>query len=202
MPNHPRFTQLIAPTLLAMVCLGCAADQPDAGGKPVLASTASCLATGDGELRAELRGNIDADLLWNNSEMQCDGSIRPDGKGLRVTLAGRWHGKLGDAAAADHQLRFIFGIDLVDQAPGVARVFPTNLTVIIEGERTLFTTHGDTGCAVETLERTALLASANRKDKVRVRGYCLSPAESADGTARLLVPTFDFTGVVRHGEST
>jgi hypothetical protein len=201
MPNRPRFALLLTPTLLAMGGLGCSADKPDLGGKPVPASTAGCVTTGDGELRADLRGSIDTDLLWSNVDMQCDGSIRPDGKGLRVTIAGRWHGKLGAAAAADHQLRFIFGVDLVDQAPGAATVFPTNLTVIIEGEQTLFATHGDSSCAVETLQRTPLQTTGKRDERVKVRGYCLGPAESADGTARLLVPTFDFTGVVRHGES-
>jgi hypothetical protein len=201
MTIRSRFQLLCAPWLMLACCLGCAADQPGAAAKILPAVTPGCLLAGDGELRVQMRGAIHTDLHWPNSSVQCDGDIRPDGKGLRITFSGRWHGTVSNALARDHQLRFIFGVDIVDHSTGVATVYPTNLTLIVEGEQTLFATLGDEKCAVENLERTPLLASANRLDKVRARGYCLGPAESANGAARLLIPTFDFTGVLRHGES-
>ena len=72
---------------------------------------------------------------------------------------------------------------------------PTNLTVILEGEQQLFATRGDQHCAVESLERSPLPSAGSRRNLVHARGYCLGPATNAAGDARLLVPTFEFTGV-------
>ena len=125
--------------------------------------------------------------------MQCEGSPRPDGHGLRMTLAGPLPGN------ADTRLRFIFGIGYADAAPGMAQALPTNVTVILEGGKRMFATRGDARCAVETLER-APLQSASHLDRVHVRGYCTGPANELAGDSRLLIPTFEFTGVVNTGD--
>lgn len=125
--------------------------------------------------------------------MRCEGGQRPEGDGLRLTFAGTLPAADGHAA---RQLRFIFGINLHDSAQGPAQALPTNLTVILEGEQQMFATRGDERCAVETLERTPLLASDGRKQRVHVRGYCTSPAVDLAGEASLLMPTFEFTGLV------
>jgi hypothetical protein len=83
-------------------------------------------------------------------------------------------------------------VDPHDVASGDAQALPTNLTVIVEGEKQLYSTVGDAHCAVESLDRTPLAAGRNR---VHARGYCLGPASSIGGDARVLVPTFEFTGV-------
>lgn len=140
---------------------------------------------GDGFLRAQLRGAVVADLDWDNDDMQCDGGPRPDGKGMRVTFAGELPGS--------HQLRFIFGIDERDVAAGAAQAMPTNLTVILEGEQ-IFGTRGSGQCAVESLERTPLEQTGGSKYRVVARGYCVGPATNTTGDARVLVPTFEFTG--------
>jgi hypothetical protein len=63
---------------------------------------------------------------WSNEAMLCEGGARPDGKGLRVTLAGPLPAS-GAGDAAPRQLRFI-GIDYKDQAAGTAQALPTNVT--------------------------------------------------------------------------
>ena len=158
--------------------------------------TQGCISSGGGLLQAQLRGALVADLNWSNAQMRCEGGPRPDGKGLRLTFAGALPGsERADKAGVARQLRFIFGIDEHDTAAGVARALPTNLTVILEGEQQLYTTMGDEHCAVETLERTPLDAAGGKKIRVHARGYCVGPATNLTGDARVLVPTFEFTGI-------
>lgn len=125
--------------------------------------------------------------------MQCEGGQRPDGQGLRLAFAGILPATAG---APERPLRFIFGIDLKDAAPGSAQALPTNLTVIVEGAQQLFATQGGERCAVEQLERTPLLAGNGRQQRVHARGYCTAPATDLASHAGLLVSTFEFTGLV------
>ena len=179
--------------MLAMAA--CAADTGEAA-RPAAAANAApagCMASGDGFLQARLRGALSADVDWSNAHMQCEGSPRPDGHGLRMTLAGPLPGH--DTT----KLRFIFGIDNDDVASGSAQALPTNVTVILEGGKQMFATRGDDRCAVETLERTPL-PNAGHQERVHVRGYCTGPASELAGDSRLLIPTFEFTGVVNTGD--
>lgn len=144
-----------------------------------------CLADANGSLQAELRGALQAELDWSNAQMECEGDLRPDGQGLRVSIVG---------PLDTRRLRFIFGINLNDTASGPAVALPTNLTVIVEDEALLYATRGEERCAVETLERSPLEAGAER---VAVRGYCIGPAADLTGDTRLLVPTFSFVARVQ-----
>jgi hypothetical protein len=174
--------------LLAAVlcCAACAADHDSAqqGG-----AATGCITEGGGFLDAQLRGAVVADIAWKNADMQCEGGPRPDGEGVRLTFAGNLPSAAGAPA---RRLRFIFGVDPHDVASGDAQALPTNLTVIFEGEKQLYATGGDTHCAVESLDRTPLGSGRNR---VHARGYCLAPASNIGGDARVLVPTFEFTGI-------
>jgi hypothetical protein len=190
--------------LLAGITMSaCASDSGETGEKlPSAAATtpAGCIAGGGGALHVQLRGALTADLTWSNDQMLCEGGARPDGKGLRVTLAG----PLTDAQAGKssaRQLRFIFGIDYQDQAAGSAQALPTNVTVILEGEGRMFATRGSDRCAVESLARTPLPGEAGKFERVQVRGYCTEPAAELAGDARLLLPTFEFTGRVATGDA-
>lgn len=182
----------LAALLAALACTACSGD-PEAAASAAPVAAEGCLPAGDGQLIARLRGAVVADLNWGNADMRCEGGQRPAGDGLRLTFAGAL--PAADGKEPRH-LRFIFGIDLQDAAAGAAQALPTNLTVILEGEQQLFATRGDGRCAVETLERTPLMASGGRKQRVHVRGYCTSPALDLAGEASLLVPTFEFTGLV------
>jgi hypothetical protein len=170
---------------LLLACVLACAPKP-VPQEPEAAAATGCLAAGDGRLEAQLRGAIQADIDWNNAQMECDGGPRPDGSGLRVAIVG--------ALDAGRRLRFIFGIDLNDVAEGPAQVRPTNLTVIIEGQSRIYATRGDEHCAVENLDRTALEDGAER---VTARGYCIGQAADLAGGAPLHVPTFSFTALVR-----
>jgi hypothetical protein len=198
-------SRVLATLFLALAAGACAqsSTQVPAGAAP--ATQAGCLATGDGSLQAELRGALVADLAWQNGQMQCEGGLRPDGAGIRITIAGPLPAQAGQpqspaGGTAPGHLRFIFGIDPHDTASGVAQALPTNLTVIIEGGKQLYATLGDDKCAVETLQRTPVPDSGGKLDRVQVRGYCTGPASDLAGTVRLFVPTFSFTAQLRNGD--
>jgi hypothetical protein len=68
--------------------------------------------------------------------------------------------------------------------------------VILEGEKTLFSTGGNTRCAVESIERRALRVAEPGSERIEVRGYCTAPATDGSGSQRLLVSTFEFAGKI------
>lgn len=177
--------------MLTFVLVACAPDGPGASAAAAAedAPSAACLPEAAGRFEAELRGALEADVKWLDAQMECEGDLRPDGKGIRLTV-------VGPLAAApprppgERRLRFILGIDLEDAAEGPAQVLPTNLTVIVEGENLLYSTRGDERCAVENLRREPL---GEGMERVSGRGYCLGPASDLAGETRVLVPTFSFT---------
>jgi hypothetical protein len=190
----PRWFATLAIALTALTAAPVVgAAEPAAGVSAGAVTPVSCLAAGNNAyLRARLRGTLDLDLAWSSPAMQCEGGARPDGRGLRVTIA-------GPAQADGRRLRFVFGID---DAPEGARVLarPTNLTVIFEGEQRLFATRGNDRCTTDELrpERIGALGGARRSWRVVARGFCISPATTLAGDARLLVTSFDFASEVTY----
>ncbi len=181
-------------SLIAAASLACAACGAGQDKATVKASEApGCIADGSGSLQARLRGAVTADVEWRNADMQCAGDLRPDNSGMRLTFAGTLP---GDAGAPMRRVRFIFGVDHEDTAAGAAQVLPTNITVILEGEHQMYATQGKDRCAVELLERKPIAGGAGKLERVHARGYCVDPATSMAGEASLLVPTFDFAGVI------
>lgn len=154
-------------------------------------STHGCLAGGNGYLRATIRGAMSLDVNWKNAEMECEGGPRPDGSGVRVAFAGPRH-------PDGRRLRLVFGVESLQEGHP-AHELPTNLTVIFEGEERLFATRGDDHCTVDDLrqERVGALGGPQRSWRIIARGFCVSPASSLTGDARILVSSFDFAGVAR-----
>ena len=164
---------------------------------PLVPATLCLAGTGRGYLRARLRGALDLDVTWDGADLQCEGGPRPDGLGLRVTLAGEPRGGGG------RRLRFVFGIDDVPEGASV-RARPTNVTLIFEGEQRLFATRGDDKCTTDELrqERIGALGGARRSWRVVARGFCVAPATTLAGDARLLLTSFDFAAEVTYGDDT
>lgn len=182
----------LLPTLCALATCSTGVAPPPAATVP---AAATCLPGERGYFRASLRGALDAELDWRGAGLQCEGGARPEGRGLRVSF-------LGPADASGRQLRFVFGIAA---APGVgmSRTAPTNVTVIVEGQRQLYATQGDDKCAVEALSQEPVAAATRpypgeaRLYRVAARGYCIDPAATLDGSARLYINRFDFAGLAR-----
>lgn len=157
---------------------------------PARDDTSGCLASGNGFLRARIRGALNLDIDWRNGDLECEGGPRPDRSGIRVSFAGP---QLSDG----RRLRLVFGVRAAGEGvPG--RALPTNLTVIFEGEKRLFATRGDDKCTVDELhqERLGDLGGSVRSYRVVARGFCMAPASAINGEERIVVSSFDFAGRV------
>ncbi len=156
---------------------------------PPLKRTDGCLPSGNGYLRARIRGALTLDLDWRDAEMECDGGARPDGSGIRVAFAGPLRND-------GRRLRLVFGIRASEGDSGHA--LPTNLTVIFEGEQRMFATRGDDRCTIDELrqERVGALGGGSRVYRVVARGFCTAPASTLKGDERIVMNSFDFAGHV------
>src|ERR1700730_17467437 len=116
---------------LALLCAGSLASALPGAALPAAAggATPGCLPTGNGYLRARIRGAMNLDLDWRNAEIECDGGPRRGGSGVRGGAAGPRH-------ADGRRLRLVFGVGSVHEGR-TGRALPTNLTVIFEGEERL-----------------------------------------------------------------
>jgi hypothetical protein len=147
-------------------------------------------ASTDTFLNARLRGAIDADLVWSAAGLHSEGGARPDGSGIRVSLA-------GPLDANGRRVRLVFGMAA---PPGAAssHAVPTNVTLIVEGANRIFATLGDDKCSVDSLGQQPAAAAgapgAAGDYWVSARGFCVEPASTLDGTERVLLSRFDFRG--------
>jgi hypothetical protein len=174
--------------LIASAAALAAAAPVDCADHPSAVHAPGCLVSGNGYLRARIRGAVNMDVSWHNGEMQCEGGPRPDGSGLRVAFAGPKH-------SDGRRLRLVFGVDNAREGLG-GHALPTNLTVIFEGEDRLFATRGDDHCTVDELkqERIGALGGAVRSWRIIARGFCIAPASTLSSDARILISSFDFAG--------
>jgi hypothetical protein len=175
-------------SLPLLACLAVLLVAPASRSAAPAARGHGCLLTGNGYLRARIRGAMNLDVNWHDGDMQCEGGPRPDGSGLRVAFAGPKH-------SDGRRLRLVFGVDSAREGRA-GHELPTNLTVIFEGEGRLFATRGDDHCTVDDLrqERVGALGGGVRSWRIVARGFCTSPASTLSSDARILVSSFDFAG--------
>lgn len=193
LPMDKGFSRLtrIAALGAAMLCFSPLphAAVPARAAVPGRPPEARCLPDGSAYLRARLRGALSADLDWRNAGFECEGGMRPDGHGIRVSFAGPLH-----SAGTLHELRFIFGIAASGEGRS-GRALPVNVTLILEGERRIFSTRGDKQCTIDELRQEPLGRTPRRREyRVAARGFCVGPATSLTGSGRVLVSRFDFSG--------
>jgi hypothetical protein len=191
MHERGRRKILYAVMCLAAVPLGSAVENnaPPSPAALTPMAPAGCLATGNGYLRARIRGALNLDINWTNAQLECGGSERPNGHGIRLSFA-------GPLRSGGRRMRMVFGVETAAEgAPG--RELPTNLTVIFEGEERLYTTRGDDRCTVDQLQQERIGAfGPYRSYRVAARGFCLSPATALGREEHILVTRFDFAGRV------
>lgn len=157
---------------------------------PVPAVSYTCLPGERAFLQARLRGAIESQLDWRGAELQCEGGARPDGRGIRISIAG----PLQDA----RRLRFVFGIAATPGQSG-AGPWPTNVTVLLEGGNRIYATLGDERCSVDSLLQQPLAENSNeRVYRVALRGYCVDAATALGGDDKLYVERFDLASIARY----
>ncbi len=88
---------------------------------------------------------MNLEINWANSQIECEGSTRPDGSGIRLSFA-------GPPRSDGRRTRIVFGIRSATEGRS-GRSLPTNVTVMFEGEARLFGTRGDDRCTVDKREQ-------------------------------------------------
>lgn len=147
-----------------------------------------CLPDGNGYLRAKLNGAIAAELKWTNTQMECAGSVRPNGAGVRIRFK-------QVTPAGTPALVLLFGIGQLREGEA-AKALPVNVTVMREGSGEFFSTQGDNKCTVDEVHQQLLSSAPFRKRSYRVeaRGFCTAPARAVNGDGSVLITRFDFAG--------
>jgi hypothetical protein len=184
---------IAAAAALVFNATGSIASPPaDQAEKPT--AKTGCLVAGDGYLRARLRGTLDLDLDWKDTQMECEGGPRPSGNGVRVSIGGPSRGE-------GRRIRFVFGVGGVTEGRGGENL-RTNVTILFEGEQRVFATLGDDKCTVDSLsqQRVETLDPKRAIYRVEARGFCLGPATSLSRGERVLLTSFDFAGRVEFGD--
>jgi hypothetical protein len=156
-----------------------------APGAPVKRPAVTCLASGDGYLRAKLAGAVDAHLDWPNSGTRCEGEFREKPPGVRLSFQ--------RAAGAKPNLLLVFGLTGVKEGLS-AREVKVNLTIIVQGTSRIFGTLGDARCTVDSLNQRPL--GEARSYRIEARGFCTQPAHAVRGKGDVLMSTFEFAGPV------
>ena len=173
--------------LAAFTLAGIGYAAPPPSGAPGAMLLLGCLSSGDGYLHAKLGGAIDARIDWPNSGTRCEGNVREEPPGIRLSFQ--------RISRASPDLLFVFGISGVKEGRP-AREAGVNLTVIVQGTSKIFGTMGDSRCTVDSLTQTPL--PAKRLYRVEARGFCTQPAHAVRGKDTLLVSTFEFAGSVSY----
>jgi hypothetical protein len=172
-----------------------AAPQGAAPGQAAPRSIAApgCLPSGNGYLRARVRGALNLDIDWSNAQIECDGGPRSDGSGIRMSF-------VGPQRADGRRLRMVFGVNAVHEGRS-GRALPTNLTVIVEGGQRLYATRGEDRCTVDSLRQQRLTDAGAKARSYRIvaRGFCVAPASTLNETEHILVSRFDFAGTAIFG---
>jgi hypothetical protein len=203
----PRLTVTALALTLSAVLPGGALPAPPSAAAPTIvlppgaapasatpAAARGCLPTGNGYLRARIRGALNLDIDWRNAQIECDGGPRPDGSGIRVSFA-------GPKRADGRRLRMVFGVGAAREGHD-GRALPTNLTVIVEGAQRLYTTAGEDRCTVDRLQQQRLPDPGRKPRFYRIvaRGFCVAPASTLNHAERILVSSFDFAGSAVFGD--
>ena len=156
--------------------------------------TTGCLAAGVGYLRARVRGALDLDLDWKDTQMQCEGAPRPSGNGVRVTIGGPLRGD-------GRRIRLVFGIAGIGEGAS-GSTLRTNVTLLFEGENRLYATLGDDKCTTDSVSQSRVETLGDNRAIYRIvaRGFCIGPASNATHTERIVITSFDFAGRVEFGD--
>jgi hypothetical protein len=156
-----------------------------APGAPLKSTGVTCLASGDGYLRAKLAGAVNAQIDWPNGGTRCEGEFREKPPGVRLSFQ--------RASGAQPNLLLVFGLTGVKEGLSAHEV-KTNLTVIVQGTSRIFGTLGDSRCTVDSLNQRPL--GEARSYRIEARGFCTQPAHAVRGKGDVLVSTFEFAGPV------
>jgi len=145
----------------------------------------NCLSSGDGYLRAEIAGAVEAKIDWPNAGTRCQGESRAEASGVRLSFQ--------RAAGGAPNLLLVFGVTGVRKGQPASEL-GVNLTLIVQGTPRIYGTLGDSRCTVDKLTQRPLKEPGAYR--IEARGFCTQPAHAVRGKGDVLVSTFEFAGPV------
>jgi hypothetical protein len=145
----------------------------------------NCLSSGDGYLRAQVAGAVEAKIDWPNAGTRCQGESRDKPSGVRL--------RFQRAAGGAPNLLLVFGVTGVRKGEPASEL-GVNLTVFVQGTNRIYGTLGDSRCTVDKLTQRPLKEPGAYR--VEARGFCTQPAHAVRGKGDVLVSTFEFAGPV------
>jgi hypothetical protein len=108
---------------------------------------------------------------------------------------------VGPLAGDGRRLRLVFGI-AARPGESMQRAVPTNVTAIVENGNRVYATLGDDKCTVEAVQQQPLAETSATRGmhnyRVAARGYCVDPATTLDGRARLYINRFDLAAIASY----
>lgn len=152
-----------------------------AGQEPVMQCGA------DGFLAADLYGAIEGRLDWARNEVECAGMPRPEGRGVRLRLA-------GPQLNGEAELVFIIALPEFERDSAPAE-FDANVTLIEAGIGRFFSTPDTSNCLVDV---SSVRSLDNAGDRQAIAGtlYCVSPLPEINGETSVSVPELRFSGLL------
>ena len=160
------------------------AESSDTSSAP---TATQCLPHEAGFLRAKLQGSINRELSWTSPTLECTGSVRPEGDGIRL--------RFNPAPDSENPLMILFGISKLH--PGESgTALPVNVTVIVEGQGQFFATQNENKCTLDEVKQSVLAVASSQDHayQVTARGFCTQPARALNGDGSILISWFDFSG--------
>ncbi len=145
----------------------------------------NCLSSGDGYLRAEMAGAVEAKIDWPNTGTRCQGESRDKPSGVRLSFQ--------RAAGGAPNLLLVFGVTGVRKGEPASEL-GVNLTVFVQGTPRIYGTLGDSRCTVDKLTQRPLKEPGLYR--IEARGFFTQPAHAVRGKGDVLVSTFEFAGPV------
>lgn len=150
-----------------------------------------CLADGSGYLRTKIQGAVRLRVDWHNAELECAGSPRPNHRGVRISFA-------GPLAHHGRRLRLIFGVASIGAGES-GRDLPTNVTVIFQGERRLYSTLSQSKCTTDRLRQRLITRRPGRAIyRIEAHGFCIDPLTDLLGHDSIVMSRFDFVGRITY----
>jgi hypothetical protein len=145
----------------------------------------NCLSSGDGYLRAQVAGAVEAKIDWPNNGTRCQGESRDKPAGVRLSFQ--------RAAGGAPNLLLVFGVTGVRKGEAASEL-GVNLTLFVQGTNRIYGTLGDSRCTVDKLTQRPLKEAGAYR--IEARGFCTQPAHAVRGKGDVLVSTFEFAGPV------
>jgi hypothetical protein len=193
--THVPPPSLLAPAWLSLaifwvICFSsfnAVAESTDQHSTSTPPARVQCLPDQIGFLRAKLQGSINRELSWAGSTLDCTGSVRPEGEGVRL--------RFSQATEKHAPLTLLFGISKLHPSESGAAL-PVNVTVIVEGQGQFFATQSENKCTLDEVKQTPLssMTSESLAYQITARGFCTQPAREVNGDRSILMSWFDFSG--------